>query len=155
MTSCREIVRAAYEEIGALVGSEPDARDGELGMRRLNALIAGLAGMGIGEPLRDVEIRGDSELRANGRAVAVAGGLSLTLPCAPPDGARVMRKGRQESQEGGPHGESSSCIITTSSQRPRLKPTLSSEPIGLKPSALCTPIEPPFRLSPITATSCL
>jgi hypothetical protein len=90
MATCREIVRAAYEEIGALVGSEPDARDGELGMRRLNALIAGLCGMGIGEALEDVEVVGDVELAINTRAVTTVGGVTLRLPRAPQDGSRVQ-----------------------------------------------------------------
>jgi hypothetical protein len=90
MTTCREIVRAAYEEINALVGSEPDARDGELGMRRLNALIAGLSGMGIGEPLTDLEVAESRELPINCRAVTTAGGLVLTLPRRPQNGSRVQ-----------------------------------------------------------------
>lgn len=89
MTTCREIVRAAYEEIGALVGTEPDARDGELGMRRLNALIAGLCGMGIGEPLADLFVSESRALPSNCRAVVGAGGLTLALPAEPQDGCRV------------------------------------------------------------------
>src|SRR6266404_6071676 len=46
---------------------------------------------------------------------------------------------------------SARCIITVSSQRPNLKPTLGWVPIISKPHRLCTPIDPALAESPITA----
>lgn len=93
MTTCREIVRAAFEEYGGVAqGEEPSAAEARFALVRLNALLAGLAGMGVGEPLADAAVSSSGTLEANRRAVVtgLAGPIVLTLPAAPQNGARVQ-----------------------------------------------------------------
>lgn len=92
MTTCRDIIQAAYEELGALGGNAPTAADSAIGMRRLTALMNGLAGMGIGEPLKDlvVDTETTDALPINTRAVVTTGGLTIYLPDEPCDGTRIQ-----------------------------------------------------------------
>lgn len=91
--TCREILRDAMEEIGGLAADqEPSSPEAVRGMRRLNGLINDLAGMGIGEPLQDVEVSTDTTLLVNSRAVVtdLGAAITLTFPDTPQDGARIQ-----------------------------------------------------------------
>jgi hypothetical protein len=94
MATCLDIISAAMRELAVLgMGKEPKAAEAEHGMTRLQALIDGMWGAGIGSPLTDQEIAGDADLTADTRALVYASSpLALTFPELPFNGARIQVK---------------------------------------------------------------
>ncbi|PIB91288.1 hypothetical protein [Caulobacter sp. FWC2] len=93
MSTCRDILTDAYREIGSYANEAMSAADERNGMRRFNALMDDLAGLGVGEKLRDVDLALYPEIDAacmpnNLRLLASTGGINLSFPVAPENGSR-------------------------------------------------------------------
>ena len=92
MTTCRNIIRSAMLEIKALAsGEEPTADELSDGLERLQGIVNGLLGNGVGTSLADVDVAADSTLLPDTRAiVAQSAAITLTFPATPANGQRVQ-----------------------------------------------------------------
>lgn len=94
MTACRDIVTDAFREIGSYANEALSDADEAIGMRRLNALMNDLAGMGIGERLRDIDLAQHHYhlspfcMPRNVRLLVNDGSTSLSFPDEPENGSR-------------------------------------------------------------------
>lgn len=93
MSTCREILTDAYREIGSYANESLSDSDERIGMRRFNALMGDLAGLGVGEKLRDLDLMqcilppADC-MPKNLRVLMPAGGMTVPFPAAPENGSR-------------------------------------------------------------------
>lgn len=97
MSTCRDIIASAALEISAVqLGEEMQPAEADEGLRRLNQLLSGLAGMGIGEAEKSRDALSllnhhNANIPANTRILAtdLTASMTLKLPCRPSNGARV------------------------------------------------------------------
>lgn len=94
MTTCRDIITHAMRELGVIgVGKQPKAAEAEEAMFRLQAIVSGLIGNGVGTPLADQIIETDTDLSADTRNLIYATArMTVSLPDMPANGARVQIK---------------------------------------------------------------
>lgn len=94
MLTCLDYVTHAMRELGQLAsGEEPTAEEAEDGLNRLQAILDGLFGNGIGASLIDQEIDDSADLVADTRALVFAtSAMTLTFPESPFNGARIQVK---------------------------------------------------------------
>ena len=90
MTTCREVIADAYAELGV---SNLSAKDAAYGLRRFNALLDDLAGMGVGERLKDLDLSRHPAWATrpplNARLLVPAGVKTISFPCDPQNGSRL------------------------------------------------------------------
>lgn len=93
MSSCRDILTDAYRELGSYANESMSAADESIGMRRFNALMDDLSGLGVGEKLQDVDLTQpvsfcSQETPKNIRFLVPTGGRTLAFPVDPENGSR-------------------------------------------------------------------
>lgn len=92
MTTCRTIIRHAMIELGVLEGEgNPSATEASDGLFRLQAIIDGLFGCGVGTALVDLEVTGATAILTDQRAlVSATGSFTITMPDTPDNGSRIQ-----------------------------------------------------------------
>lgn len=93
MSTCREIVTDAFREIGSYANEELSASDEATGLRRLNALMDDLVGLGVGEKLTDIDLSKVPGFQPactpkNSRVLVTNGARNLSFPADPENGTR-------------------------------------------------------------------
>ncbi len=93
MTTVRKIITQALEELGVARNDRTfRARDGDVALERLQSIVSGIFGQGVGEGLADQSITSAETVLSNVRAVVGdhSAAFTITLPEAPYDGARFQ-----------------------------------------------------------------
>ena len=93
MSTVRTLIVQALEEIGVARNDRTfRARDGDVALERLNTIVAGIFGQGVGENLKDQAITSAETVLANTRAVVSthSAAFTITLPEEPDNGARFQ-----------------------------------------------------------------
>jgi hypothetical protein len=93
-STCLDIITSAMRELGVLgIGKTPKAAEASEGLTRLQAILDGMFGAGIGSPLTDYELDQDTTLENDTRALVYASSaITLTFPEQPFNGARMQVK---------------------------------------------------------------
>lgn len=93
-TTCLDTITHAMRSIGVLaIGRELKAAEAVEGLFRLQAIIDGLFGNGVGLKLTDTDVTGDVDVATDSRnLVAATNAITLTFPQSPANGARVQIK---------------------------------------------------------------
>src|SRR4051812_19149468 len=90
--TCRDLIRQAMQEIRAIgSGETPTADEADDGLARLQGILDGLFGNGVGYPLADVETDEGLEMDADTRYLVFASApLTFSLPESPKNGDRLQ-----------------------------------------------------------------
>jgi len=92
--TCLDIITDAMRELGVLgIGKDPKASEADYGLTRLQRIVDGMFGNGVGLSLAEVEIDGTADLAADTRNLcSLTTAATLTLPDSPKSGARIQVK---------------------------------------------------------------
>jgi hypothetical protein len=90
--TCLDIITEALREIRVVgVSRQPKASEAELGLHRLQAILTGLFGFGVGKSLTDQVVESDTDLNPDTRALVYASTpITFTFPEMPSDGQRIQ-----------------------------------------------------------------
>lgn len=90
MTTLTALAERSLRIMGVVAGSEtPEAEDSALAVDTLIALMAELPEYGAGRKLREADVAESVTADEDERLICSLGGITITLPALPADGARV------------------------------------------------------------------